>query len=167
MADSAKSHGYAVAAAWASFPTLGIVGEASKEREGQARGGEAAASPKLRHANNCGTAWLTRFGCILGVLVVVLSIFGYDTEAYMQVKTRISVATTRLVTIEHPQLSLQVALHVTKRQNGANASNRGGVSGGITGMADSAKSHGYAVAASPHGCWSEGFNTSRSPEHGA
>ncbi|KFC65652.1 hypothetical protein FG94_03737 [Massilia sp. LC238] len=37
----------------------------------------------------------------------------------------------------HPQASLQVALHVTKRQDGATASNRVSVSGGISGRVDS------------------------------
>ena len=37
----------------------------------------------------------------------------------------------------HTQASLQVALHVTKRQDGATASNRVSVSGGISGRVDS------------------------------
>ena len=63
------------------------------------------------------------------------------------------------------QASLQVALHVTKRQDGATASNRVSVSGGISGRVDSQEALCKAgVVDGALDRWSGRINTSEFPE---
>jgi hypothetical protein len=64
----------------------------------------------------------------------------------------------------HPQASLQVALHVTKRHDGATASNRVSVSGGISGRVDSQEALCKAgVVDGALDRWSGRINTSEFP----
>lgn len=78
----------------------------------------------------------------------------------------IHVSGAALVTWAKLQASLQVALHFTKRQNGAKASNRVSVSGCISGRDDSQEALSNAAADGAFGRWSGRFNASGAPKYG-
>jgi len=82
------------------------------------------------------------------------------------VMRRILISVDALVAVEAPHASLQVALHVTKRHNGANASNRVRVGGGISGREDSQEALSNAAADGVSVCWSKGNDASSAPGYG-
>ncbi|SFI02885.1 hypothetical protein SAMN04515618_10882 [Collimonas sp. OK307] len=78
---------------------------------------------------------------------------------------RIHILAAASVDFQRTHASLEVALHVTKRQNGAKASNRVSVSGGICGRDDSQEALSIAAADGAFGCWSGGNDASIEPNH--
>ena len=80
---------------------------------------------------------------------------------------RILISADASVTIQVPHASLQVALLVTKRHNGANASNRVRVVGGICGRDGSQEALSNAAADRTSVCWPKGNDASSSPGYGS
>jgi hypothetical protein len=138
------------------------VGKANKERAGW-RGAGAGA---LRKQKREGVAW---FGAgtlkaLVGAIVLASSqqfSASIDWRVMQMSMIRISAAAGRVNGVPHA--SMQVALHVTMRQNGAKASNRVSVSGGVTGMFDSQEELSQDASDGGFNRWSGDFNTSGTP----
>jgi hypothetical protein len=146
-ADSQESLSKAAAhGAWRSSSTPGIVGKAIKQRVGQSESRAAGAPSTSSGRKACASAfsgWMRHFVATATVFVVLLN---HNTNEKDGVMRRIIISAAASVDVGVPDASLQVALHVTMRQNGAKASNRVSVSGGISGRADSQESLSKAAA---------------------
>ncbi len=99
------------------------------------------------------------------VALIVVMASPCTEESYMQTEiVRISAVVEVACCAHHA--SLQVALHVTKRQNGAKAINRVSVRAGIRGTNDSNEALSNAVSVRSNSCWFGGNDTSIEPARG-
>ena len=129
-----------------SSSTPGFIGKTNSERvvQSKSRGAGALRSPKFAKTSHFGTAsWMQRLLVATTSLFMVFCLRAEMECAKMVVSDNSAVASVFLV---WPQASLQVALHVTKRQDGATASNRVSVSGGFSGRDDSQEALSKAAA---------------------
>jgi len=104
---------------------------------------------------------------VVSSLIVALALVSamagtLEVEVFMQTRIiRISVAAKVASSAHHA--SLLVALHVTKRHNGANANNRVSVRAGIRGTNDSNEALSKAVSVRSCSCWLGGNDASTKP----
>ncbi len=121
-----------------SSSTPDLVGKANKKRAGQSRskGAGAPQTSKRENVLHSAPSWWKRW---LLIATTACFLFNCCSElGVLRMQTsmiRISVAGGWVDGVPHA--SMQVALHVTMRQNGAKASNRVSVSGGVSGLDDS------------------------------
>ena len=163
--DSQESLSNAAAVgAWGSSSTPGVVGKANKQRAGRSVVREAGAPRTLglRMGEVFGYSGFAKHLLAAAALVVTFCLSSGRIDMEMGL-IRISAAAS--VNFPRPHASLEVALHVTKRQNGAKASNRVSVSGGICGRDDSQESLSNAAAVGAFGCWSGRYDASRKPNY--
>ena len=116
-----------------SSSTPGVVGKATNKRAGQPESRDAGAPQALvcKRASHFALISLKRWFLVVLAALVVSGTFNKREELFVM---RIICKTTAAGGVEVAlQASLQVALHVTMRQNGAKASNRVSVSGGVSG----------------------------------
>ncbi len=116
-----------------SSSTPGVVGKAINKRAGQRMSRDAGAPRALKRKVGwiCASyAWKRRI--LIAVMALFVAIFNNGRKEGGEM--RIIYNSTAAEGVEVAlQASLQVALHVTMRQNGAKASNRVSVSGGVSG----------------------------------
>ncbi|WP_159078969.1 hypothetical protein [Orrella marina] len=144
--------------------TLGVVEKATNKRVGRSGGGEAG-EPQTPI---CSISLFARFRGVhvfATAFAVILLNFNVGKGESMSLMRRICIEVAATVNIRIPQASLQVALHVTKRQNGAMASNRLCVIGGISCRDDSQETLSNDAADGAYYCWSEGDNASGVPKY--
>jgi hypothetical protein len=147
-----------------SSSTLEVVGKANSKRVGRSGSREAGAT----QASKRRIAFFPKFrraGALILALAVTIAIEFHGNGSNLMQITMIRISAVAMVSAKHPQASLQVALHVTKRQNGAKASNRVCVSGGISGRDDSQETLSKAAADGSYICWLEGSNASGVPKY--
>ena len=122
--NEALSKAVSVRSSFGSSSTPGYVGKANTKRAGRPESGEAVAQTEL----SCGTfsfCDLRRvvYRWLVAVMLASVMVDPCTEGNYMQIRIiRISAAAEVASSAHHA--SLLVALHVTKRQDGANASNR-------------------------------------------
>jgi hypothetical protein len=120
-----------------SSSTPDLVGKANKKRAGQPRS-KGAGAPRTSKRENVSPApsWWKRWLLIASTACFLFNCCSELGVMRMQMSViRISAAGGWVDGVPHA--SMQVALHVTMRQNGAKASNRVSVSGGVSGLDDS------------------------------
>ena len=117
--------------------TPGVIGKANSKRAGQAesRGAGASRKSNVRKPSKPSVIPSARRVIAAPIALALAFCLRFNMECDNMAISGNSAADT--VSSAHPQASLQVALHVTKRHDGATASNRVSVSGGISGRVDS------------------------------
>ncbi|MFZ6647287.1 hypothetical protein ACO0LO_16295 [Undibacterium sp. TJN25] len=120
-----------------SLSTPGVVGKANSKRVVQSQSRDAGAlqtSKREKFPHFASFASMRQNFVVIVALIVAINFNGRMEKAEMRI-IQTSVVDGRVEVAL--QASLQVALHVTMRQNGAKASNRVSVSGGVSGRDDS------------------------------
>ena len=121
-----------------SSSTPDLIGKANKKRVGQSRS-TGAGAPRTSKRESVLYSAPSRWKRCLLIASAACFLFNFCSElGVIRMQTsmiRISAAGGWVDGVPHA--SMQVALHVTMRQNGAKASNRVSVSGGVSGLDDS------------------------------
>ncbi len=165
--DSQEALGYAAASGvLGSFSTPGSEGKTNKQRAGQPSSTEAGApAMSKRPPGRYGS--YSALAHVIGVAATVfMLIFNINSERVGAVMGIINISADVSVANCRPHASMQVALHVTKRQNGAKARNRLSVGGGICGRDDSQEALGYAAASGALGCWTGRYFSNSGTRYG-
>ena len=145
--------------------TPGYVGKAGRQRAGRPEGGDAGARVTSRNADLRSKPVL---GCVwyLVCALALAQVFGNNLNGTIDMQMRrIHISAAAVVTPGAQLASLQVALHVTKRHNGAKASNRVSVMVGTVACNASHEALRLSGSGGLLSRWSRVFDTSVCPQH--
>lgn len=141
------------------------VGKADRQRVGRSEGGDAGARATSRNTDLRSKPVLGCVWCLVCVLALAQALVNNLSGAIDMQMGRIHISAAAVVTRGAQLASLQVARHVTKRHNGAKASDRVNVMVGTDTCNASHETLRLSGSGGLLSRWFRGFDTSVCPQH--